>query len=102
MRPAALVLATAGSLATAYFVGVSYSNNADKLHENLCLTNRALVRQIEQTLSETTANDLRRFGISNARWEKIRNENIANAEALRDASPCPITIQIPPDIVKVG
>lgn len=102
MKNIALVIATAASIGAAYFVGTIYSNQRSTLRENLCLTNTTMVRNLEQDLGETTLQDLRRFGISDSRWERLRTQKVNTIYAFRDASPCPITVTIPPDIIPRG
>ena len=98
MKNVFLIGVTAASMAASYWVGSTYSDARGSLHDNLCLTDRTLVEQIEQNLAETTREDLKHFQISKARWERLRDQDILRIHNFQDASPCEIVVRIPPDI----
>lgn len=98
MRNAALVVATALSMIASFYVANLYQENRGNLNRNLCLTDRAIVDTLGESLANVTLTDIKTYGVD--RWEAARARTISRMHKFADVAPCEVTVTIPPDPVK--
>lgn len=100
MKSVALVLAVVGSTFASFYVGTSYTERRQATQTNLCLTDKAIVSTLEQSLAAWTKKDVQRYGVDVYQRSRRNTANYVNR--FKDVAPCTINDKFPRDITKGG
>lgn len=99
MKNFLLVATVAGSMAASFIVGTSYTRARNDIRNNLCLTDKAIVSVLDQSLANVTREEAAK---EPKRYEKARSQITNYVRQFEQAAPCTISVTIPPDVLKGG
>ena len=100
MKSVVLVAAVVISTFASFYVGTTYTQRRAVLDNNLCLTNKAIVTVLTDSLAQWTPKLVREFG--RGAYEKARRRTFYYAVRFQEAAPCEIQFRLPPDFTKGG